>query len=120
MSGGYGGLHALEPLTAEAEGDDLSDEERATVMAATAEAAAGTGPPGGVRPVPDSFHYVLTVQDQGDSHRLTYDDRTLPASLRPLVQRLRRQALEERGGGGGADGGGGGGAGGGGGGGASW
>jgi hypothetical protein len=93
VSGGYGGLHALEPLTAEASEDDLSDEERAALLAASSSASGG-GPPSS--PIPDSFQYVLTVQQEGASHRMTFDDRTLPTDLRPVVQRLRRAALDRR------------------------
>jgi hypothetical protein len=98
LSGGFGGLFAAEPLTADASDADLSDHERAALTALAVPSGGRGGPrvPAAAGP-PDAFTYRLTVDTGGGQRTVTYNDVTLPRELRPLVERLRARAMAERG-----------------------
>lgn len=96
ISGGFGGLFAVRPLAAEAADADLTDQERASLTGLTSGARSGVGPLGGT--APDAHTYRLTIATSGGRRTVTYDDVTLPSELRPLVERLRKRAMEARGG----------------------
>jgi hypothetical protein len=100
MSGGYGGLFAKQPLALRVSADDLPEEARrelTDLVAASGlwEAEPGPKPPGR----PDVLHYALAITREGRTRRFEFDDVSLPAAARPLVQFLQARAIERRAGG---------------------
>lgn len=49
------------------------------------------------RPIPDGFQYVLTVETENTRHTVRTTDVTMPASLRPLIDKLSQLARAQRG-----------------------
>ena len=104
MSGGYGGLFATKPLSIRVNTDELADKgqtelielieliEASKLRNLTREDIAPPNP--GVR---DAFQYRLTLINAGERRQLAFDDSNLPAALRPLVETLKRLALERGG-----------------------
>lgn len=95
MSGGYGGLYSLEPLTADVNPDDLPVDERDDLVGlATAAMAyvAASDPPG---VVPDLITYRLSITG-GDEWDVTLDDRTVAPEVWPLIEYMRTAALNNR------------------------
>jgi hypothetical protein len=86
-SGGFAGN--LPPVVLDRGSEDLRALEPLVDLDALASArSAGRAPP-------DGFRYQLHVETAaGDVHELTCGDTDLPASLRPLVQRLTQLARE--------------------------
>lgn len=101
MSGGYGGLFAKQPLALRLSADDLPEPARRALTDLVAAsglweaAAAGPRPPGR----PDVLHYALAITREGRTRRFEFDDVSLPAAARPLVQFLQARAIERRAGG---------------------
>ena len=100
LSGGYGGLFAKEPLTCHVDLDALPPDESAELQALLAESGllgldSASQPRAGAS-VPDAFCYRLTLVDDGPRRSHAFDDRTVPPAARPLLERLRRRAIEER------------------------
>jgi hypothetical protein len=100
MSGGYGGLFAKQPLALRVTVEDLPEDARrelTDLVAASAllEAAGAEPEP---RPVgrPDVLQYTLAISQEGQTRRFDFDDVTLPAAARPLVQWLQSRAVEQR------------------------
>ena len=83
-SGGFGGLsvrHALD--TAELGAD--AQREVATLVEAAADAPRPAATPPAVR---DAMRYDLTIRQGGRVQKLSFNDVTMPAQVRPLVQRV--------------------------------
>ena len=47
-------------------------------------------------PGADQFHYMLTVESEGQKHTVEGSDAALPESLEPLLRRLTRLARSQR------------------------
>jgi len=99
MSGGYGGLFALRPLSCHVDTLELSEAAREELLAlvrssgllgaAAAEAPAASGRP-------DVYHYRLGIAHEGGAASFAFDDLTAPAAVRPLLQYLQQRAVQER------------------------
>ena len=86
-SGGLGGLVARGDLdTAQLSGAEV---ERVTDILRLLEDSAASG--GAPAPIPDVQRYEFTVTRAGRVRRLVFDDLTLPAEARPLVEQLLRR-----------------------------
>ena len=105
MSGGYGGLFAAEPLSCVIDIDDLGEVEAAQLSELVhegeldeADAALGSGDIGSAKSLAarDTMNYRLQVTDGGRTVEHRFDDVTMPAVVRPLVEQLRGIALRER------------------------
>lgn len=95
-SGGFAGLR----LTYRADADDLAPQ-LAEELAALVESSgffdiqqsevepAPAGPP-------DVFLYRLSLSQGGREKTLSFNDVTAPATLRPLLERLQKLALEKK------------------------
>lgn len=99
MSGGYGGLFALRPLSFHVDTADLSETDREELLAlvrssglleaTAAETAAASGRP-------DVYHYRLSIAHERGAASFAFDDLTAPANVRPLLQHLQQRAVQER------------------------
>lgn len=100
MSGGYGGLFAKEPLALRVTVEDLPEdagrELTGLVAASGLLEAPGTGPEPGTAGRPDVLRYTLAISQEGQTRRFVFDDVTLPAAARPLVQYLQSRAVAQR------------------------
>ncbi|MCX6064398.1 MAG: hypothetical protein NT121_01380 [Chloroflexi bacterium] len=46
--------------------------------------------------VPDSFHYVITVEGEGRQRTVRVGDMSIPETLRPLIDTLSQRARSQR------------------------
>jgi hypothetical protein len=83
-SGGYANI----PMRATVSAAELGPEERAGVDALLAREAAG----GAVAGEPDRFQYEVTVVAGAQRHRVLLGEREIDEPLRPLIDRLDRDA----------------------------
>ena len=83
-SGGYANI----PVRAEVAADDLAPQERAGLDALLGREAAGEAVAG----EPDRFQYDLTVVGDDGRHTVQLGERDVDDSLRPLIDRLERDA----------------------------
>lgn len=100
MSGGYGGLFALNPLSCQVDTEELPDSDsqrladlvrRSGLLTPPAERPSpGAGPP------PDVYAYELSVADGGELRTFFFDDTTVPSEVRPLLQYLQECAVQNR------------------------
>lgn len=96
MTGGYGGLFALEPLVAEVDSASLPEDERDRVLEMARAAIASTVvPPEEAEPLPDLMTYKLRIVDDG-VWEAVLDDRTVPERAWPLIDYMRDLALRGR------------------------
>jgi len=105
MSGGYGGLFAAEPLACFVDSDSLGEAEAAQLarlvhggrfedLESAAVAQGGDQRRRGA--ARDTMNYRLEVTDGGRTVEHRFDDVTMPAEVRPLVEQLKGIALRER------------------------
>jgi emfourin len=88
QTGGFGGItlhHALD--TADLAPDAAAEVER---LVDAAERAPAPEPP--ARPLPDAAHYELTIDRDGTTRRLTFDDPAVAPEVDALIARIRAQA----------------------------
>lgn len=89
-SGGFGGLVTHRTVDTA----DLTPEQAAQLRALVADAdldAAGDAVARGTVPVPDAYHYRLTVVGGGRRWDLSLSDPQVPPNLRPLLRALLAQ-----------------------------
>jgi hypothetical protein len=89
-SGGYANI----PLRAEVTPDDLDPRERAALEALLAREPAGSAARAGA---PDRFQYDITVVAGDTRHHVRLGERDVDEPLRPLIDRLERDAAPEAG-----------------------
>jgi hypothetical protein len=89
-SGGYANI----PLRAEVTADALDPQERAALDALLERAPAGAAARAGA---PDRFQYDITVVAGERRHHVQIGERDVDATLRPLIDRLERDAAPEAG-----------------------
>jgi hypothetical protein len=92
-SGGILGLKSILTI----DPDDLPHDQAGTLRRLLDEAnffALSEAPP--ASPIPDSFHYILTVETETARHTIRTSDVTMPASLRALVDELSQLARMQR------------------------
>ncbi|HYN97493.1 MAG TPA: protealysin inhibitor emfourin [Pilimelia sp.] len=83
-TGGFGGIE----LHSQLDTDDLPEAEARWLDAAVTALPADAPPATDGAGVPDAMSYELTVQRGGKVRAFQYTDVTMPAAVRPLVQRL--------------------------------
>ena len=88
-SGGFGGLLTRRTLDTAELPPEAADELRRLVAEADLDAVGDLagGASGGV-PVPDAYHYRLSVLRDGRRWDLSLTDPQVPGTLRPLLRRL--------------------------------
>lgn len=100
MSGGYGGLFTADPLVCDLNTDELSgpDEQELRRLVEDSGLIGLSEPePPGASPVRDAFEYRLVIAEAGGRpFEYRYDDTTVPAQARPLINHLRTVALDQR------------------------
>jgi len=100
MSGGYGGLFATKPLSLDVDTGALSEEERGKLINLVNSSGVQDLEPQMLPPpapsARDTFKYHLRITEAGENRSFAFDDSTVPASLRPLLDALRRRAIERR------------------------
>jgi hypothetical protein len=84
-SGGFANL----PLRAELAADALEPQERAALEALLARQPAGPVARAGA---PDRFQYDVTVVAGESRHHVQLSEREVDGTLRPLIDRLEREA----------------------------
>lgn len=96
MSGGYGGLFALEPLESEVNSTELPDVEREAFEAmARAAMAPPAEAPDDAATAADLMTYRLSFVDD-ESWEVVLDERTVPAETWPLLEHMRELAVRRR------------------------
>jgi hypothetical protein len=100
MSGGFGGLFATAPLSYEATTDALPGQE-ADLLRRLVEESGLLAPE--QRPATrseasarDVFQYRVQVTTGGRTYRYDFDDTTVPARARPLLEHLTSAAMRRR------------------------
>ena len=95
MSGGYGGLYAVDPLTADVDAATLPEGERAELLRLARDAMMSVPLPDQPDVVPDLMTYRLRIDD-GDRWEAVLDDRTMPEEVWPLVEYMQSIAMHKR------------------------
>jgi len=102
FQGGYGGLFAARPLVYQVDTDDLPAPVRDRLIEAVRDSAilegpkAGMAAPAAASRARDVFNYELEIADQGGAQAFRFDDANAPGTVRPLLQLLRKLALERK------------------------
>ena len=95
MSGGYGGLYAVDPLTADVDAGTLPESERAELLRLARDAMISDPLPDQPDVIPDLMTYRLRIDD-GDRWEAVPDDRTMPEEVWPLVEYMQSIAMQKR------------------------
>ena len=98
MSGGYGGLFTAEPLRLHLDTESLpsTDREEVEALVASSRLLDPVGDePAGSGLQRDALRYRISIAGQRSVAR-DFDDVTMPAEARGLIEKLRSLALEAR------------------------